>query len=229
MVQDEPLLLDPGRGLPPGDGVANPVGTGGTPDGVPDESMPGAPTPEQPEVGGSGGSDATPDGMPDESMPEAPTPEQPGDAPMGDPGGEGDEAPPDMPPDAPMPDGPGSAIGPAVVEGNSAGAHRPPGGGGQKRKGPRDRGPRERAPHGWVTSIQQAIRTKATCRDCGHPFIGEELRVSTAVNARGNRSTYSHVECTQGGSTRSTRSSTTTPSLLSTWPGSRPSASPRTR
>ena len=108
MIQDEPLLPDLGGGLPPGDGVDNPVGTGGTPDGVPDESMPGAPSPEQPEVGGSGGSDATPDGVLDESMPEAPTPDQPGDAPMGVPGDEGDGAPPDTPPDAPMPDGPGS-------------------------------------------------------------------------------------------------------------------------
>ena len=70
---------------------------------------------------------------------------------------------------------------------------------GQKGKEPCYRGPKERGPHGWVSSIQQAIRNKATCRDCGYPFQGDEVRMSTLVNARGNRSCYSHVECIPGG------------------------------
>ena len=109
MIQDEPLLSDPGTGFLPGDGADNPVGTGGTTDGVPDEPMPGALTPGRPEVGGHGGLGMTPVGMPDESMPEARTPGH-RDTPMGNPGGEGDGAPPDTPPDAPMPDGPGDGV-----------------------------------------------------------------------------------------------------------------------
>ena len=61
------------------------------------------------------------------------------------------------------------------------------------------RGPKERGPHGWVSSIQQATRNKATCRDCGYPFQGDEVRMSTLVNVQGNRSCYIHVGCIPGG------------------------------
>ena len=61
------------------------------------------------------------------------------------------------------------------------------------------RGPKERGPHGWASPIQQAIRNKATCRDCGYPFQGDKVRMSTLVKAWGNRSCYSHIECIPGG------------------------------
>ena len=52
---------------------------------------------------------------------------------------------------------------------------------------------------GWVTSIQQATHNRATCRDFGYPFQGDAVRMSTLVNARGNKSCYSDVECIPGG------------------------------
>ena len=99
------------------------------------------------------------------------------------------------PPDDSMPDGSGGGEGSAPVPppaGGAPAAGRTPG---QKRKEPCYRGPRERGPYGWVTSTQQATCNKTTCRDCGHEFQGGEVRMSTLVNARGNRSSYSHVHC----------------------------------
>ena len=223
MIQDEPLLTGPGTGYPPENGADDSVDAAGTPGAAQDEPMPGALTSEEPMVGGRGDLGATSGEVPDESMPEAPSPGH-GDAPMGNPGGGDISDSPTPPPDAPMPDGPGTVTEPTGTGGELAGAHKPRGAGGQKRKGARDQGPRGRAPHGWVTSIQQPTRTKATCRDCGNPFSAGELRVSTVVNARGDKSTYSHVECVQGGSTRSTRSNTVTPSHLTSYPRSRPFA-----
>ena len=120
MIQDEPLLPDPGTGLPPRDGAGNPVGADGTPGGVPDEPMPGTLTPERPGVGGHGGLGMTSDGAPDESMPEALTPGH-ADTPMGSPGGEDIGASPGAPPDAPMSDGPGDVTGPEGTGEESAG------------------------------------------------------------------------------------------------------------
>ena len=145
--------------------------------------------------------DAGSDGAPqdaltgDESMPTAEPlatpPGQPGDVFMsvGDEVGEVSEAGQgSSPPDASMPDGSGGGGGSAAAPppvGDAPHAERAPG---QKRKEPCYRGPGERGPHSWVSSIQQATRNKATCRDCGYAFQDGEVRVSTLVNARGNRS-----------------------------------------
>ena len=101
------------------------------------------------------------------------------------------------PPDASMPDGSGGGDGSATVPPPADGAPPVGGGAGRKRKEPCHRGPRERGPHGWVTSIQLHTRSKATCRDCLQEFQGGEVRMSTQVNARGNRSCYSHVHCVE--------------------------------
>ena len=52
---------------------------------------------------------------------------------------------------------------------------------------------------GWVSSVQQATRSNAPCRDCGYPFRGREVGMSTLADARGNRPCYSHVESIPGG------------------------------
>ena len=103
------------------------------------------------------------------------------------------------PPDASMPDGSSGGEGSAPVPppaGSAPAVGRTPG---RKRKEPCYRGPKERSPHGWVTSIQLAKRNKATCHDCLQEFQGGEIRMSTLVNARGNKSCYSHAHCIPDG------------------------------
>ena len=68
------------------------------------------------------------------------------------------------PPDVSMPDGLGGGKGSAAAAPPAAGTPHTERISGQKRKEPCYcyRGPKERGPHGWVTSIQQAIHNKAT-------------------------------------------------------------------
>ena len=109
------------------------------------------------------------------------------------------------PPDVSMPDGSGGGGGSASAAPPDGDAPYVYGGasfGAETEGTVLYRGPKERGPHGWVSSIQQAIRNKATCRDCGYPFQGDEVRMSTLVNARGNRSCYSHIGCIPGGCIR---------------------------
>ena len=145
-------------------------------------------------------------GSGDEPMPVAEPltfpPDQPEDASMSDGAGVGgacEVGRAGSPPDASMPDGSGSGGGSAAAAPPAGDTPRAERASEQKRKEPCHRGPKERGPHGWVSSIQQATRNKATCRDCGYPFQGDKVRMSTLVNARGNRSCHSHIECIPGG------------------------------
>ena len=122
------------------------------------------------------------------------------------PDGSGTPAPPDnpapgepggtTPPDASMPDGSDGAGSPIL---HAPCLSPPPAGGGpdRKRKDPPLRDPRQRPPQGWVTSIQLSMRSKATCRECCQVFRGGEVRMARKVDARGNRSSYSHVHCVE--------------------------------
>ena len=176
-AQDEPLLTARPQEPPRPTGTGADAGASGRRDDSGDETMPPV-------------------------DPQAPSPAQTGDVPMVD--GDGDGVAPTpardgSAPDASMPDGSGGGEGSAPVPppaGSAPAAGRTPG---RKRKEPCYRGPRERSPHGWVTSIQLATRNKATCRDCLQEFQSGEIRVSTLVNARSNRSCYSHVHCIPDG------------------------------